>query len=729
MTSKLRLIAIACLGALLASSASAVNEKKDGWPWNIKLHGWHDREVAEDLGQGWFLNVGPTGIRAQITHKEPKYFTVKYVFRNSPAHGHIKIGDIIVGANGTRMNEAHQFGRNGKGPTGWGGPMAEMAPLIEDSQASDGTLELIVWKSGNPQDEAVVPITIKPKPRFSETYPFNCPRSDQLMTELLDFLVADYKRAGQFEKRVHTHTTAVLALMASGEQKYMRLVDDIMKAYYGKRYDSLDGAGFQAWNHGYDGILMGEYYLKTKDRKLLPAIESLVQCYIESQEVKSGGYSHKPNPFIMRRRASGGPKGYGAMALPGGLAMTAMSLFKEAGLDYAEPAYEHLHQAYLRSVGENGSIGYGFADLDHAVIKLTGSNPRRNSSPRGIGYPVEEGMKDIGNYDIQWPTKKDPRWRPTDWVAREKDTNMVYDYGEAGRLVIRDQIQEEPRRAYRHDDSKPVHHLSRPGAGALAHRIGNKDNKSWRYLSDLMATGCAKNPEHVFRGHASTLMHVSWGSLGAALADPADFREYMDSLKWWFIMAETHDAGFVVMPGRDYASTDHVYGTRVFPSATAALILSVKDKQLQITGAFTESSGNAGPSQRPVRVLGEGKRAFLDQGLMKALEDLNARESLKPLLIDLSKARTKVWLKEVKGQQLVFSDGQGEHEAIFDYADLNDDDKLNLARLVAQLRPESKGISVLAGAYLELTGETELADEYYSRADANSKRLLDYIFE
>ncbi|MFO8028070.1 MAG: DUF6288 domain-containing protein [Opitutales bacterium] len=733
MNSKLCLIGVACIGALLALPLSAVNEKNDGWPWNLKYHGWHDREVAEDLGQGWFLNVGPTGIRAQITRKHPKYFTVKYVFRRSPARGLVEIGDIIVGANDTRMNKAHKFGRNGKGPTGWSGPMAEMAPLIEDSQAADGKLELIVWRDGNQRDEEVVPIEIEPKPRFSETYPFDCPRSDQLMTELLDFLVEDYERAGKFEKRVHSHSTAVLALMASGESKYMRLVDDIMKGYYRKRYDPLDGAGFQSWNHGYDGILMGEYYLKTQDRKLLPAIESLVQCYIEGLEVKSGGYSHKPNPFIMRRRASGGPKGYGAMALPGGLAMTAMSLFKEAGLDHGEPAYGHIHQAFLRSVGDNGSIGYGFEGLDHAVIVLKGPDIRRNSSPDGIGYPVEDGMTDIGKYDIQWPTKKDPRWRPTDWVAREKDTNMVYDYGRAKRLVIRNQIQEEPRRAYRHDDSRPVHHLSRPGVGALAHRIGNQENESWRYLSDLMATGCAKNPEHVFRGHASTLMHVSWGSLGAALAEPDDFREYMDSLKWWFIMTETHDGGFVVIPGRDYASTDHVYGTRVFPTATAALILSLKEKQLQITGAFTESSGKGDDSssslQRQARVLSDEKRAFLDRGLMKALESLSADQKLEPLLIDLSKARTKVWLKEVNGQKLVFSDSRSEHEAIFEYGDLNNGDKLNLARLVAQLRPDSKGINVLAGVYLELEGETELADAYYERADENSKRLLEYVFE
>ena len=86
------------------------------------------------------------------------------------------------------------------------------------------------------------------------------------------------------------------------------------------------------------------------------------------------------------------------------------------------------------------------------------------------------------------------------------------------------------------------------------------------------------------------------------------FRHYMDGIKWWFVMGQTHDGGFVPMPGRDYASTDHVYATRVMPSAIAALILSVKERKLQITGASSivppaseneSGSENTGQLQAP----------------------------------------------------------------------------------------------------------------------------------
>lgn len=98
------------LGTGLQNAAFAVNEKGE-WPWNEKLHGWHDREVAEALGTGWFLNVGPTGLRARITHEHPQYLTIKYVFKKSPAAGLIEINDIIVGANGKKLTVAHTFGR------------------------------------------------------------------------------------------------------------------------------------------------------------------------------------------------------------------------------------------------------------------------------------------------------------------------------------------------------------------------------------------------------------------------------------------------------------------------------------------------------------------------------------------------------------------------------------------------------------------------------------------
>jgi hypothetical protein len=740
-TSVLRVGLLAWVASMAA--VFGVNEKADGWPWNLKLSGFHDAELAEALGTGWFMNVGPTGIRAQITHEHPEYFTVKYVFKKCPAAGLINIGDIIVGANGTKMTVAHTFGRGSRGRATWDGPMVSMSKLIEDSQGKDGKLNLIVWPGGKKENEKVVTVQIEAIGRFSPTWPYDCPRSDKLMTDLCDFLVQEYKRDGKFEKNVHTHSTAVLALMASGGKKYDGLLREIMSGYGAKRYDSTNGVGFPAWGQAHDAIVMGEYYLLTKDSKLKPAMESLADCLNDSVWPETGGLSHRPFAAIQRRMAEGGPKGYGAMALPAGLGMVGLSLFKEAGLPYAAPSYQRMHEAFLCSVAPNGAIDYGFNIWDHAVIVLEDAKGAPKNSPRGIGFECLEGMTGIGKYTIQWPTTADPRYKPTDWIDKEAKTNRVFDMGGGKRMVVRDMSPEEPTKPYNHN-GQMADHIARSGVGALAHKIGNADQKSWGYLGDLMASGCAKSGKAILDGHASTHMHVVWGSLGAAMADPKEFRVFLEDMKWWMIMAQTHDGGFVLMPGRDYASTDHVYGSRNFPTACAALILSVKEKKLRITGAGSTSTPASSssrrsipekiapvvPAGRPARSVSEEKIKLLDQELLTALTELSHQKQLKPLPMNLSKASAKVQFSGVeKDSKLTFKALKGESKASFAFTDLSLADHTILARLVAEHRPSEPEAQVLAGVYLELSEDTTNADRYYEKAGAEFKEKITALFE
>ena len=439
--------------------------------------------------------------------------------------------------------------------------------------------------------------------------------------------------------------------------------------------------------------------------------------------------------------AEGGPKGYGAMSLPAGLGMIGLSLFKEAGLPYAEPSYQRIHEAYLCSVAPNGGIDYGFKIWDHAVIVLADEKGAPKNSPRGIGFECLDGMTGIGKYSIQWPTTADPRYRPTDWIDKEAKTNRVFDMGGAKRLVVRNMSPEEPTKPYKHN-GQMCDHIARSGAGALAHKIGNADNQSWGYLADLMASGVAKSGKALLDGHASTHMHVLWGSLGAATADEKEFRAYLEDMKWWMIMAQTHDGGFVLMPGRDYASTDHVYGSRNFPTACAALILSLKEKRLRITGATSGASQTSGrgsstgriappaPQARPARSISEKKVQLLDEALIMALGELSHQGELKPLAMELSKAATKVRFSGLETDaKLTFSALQGESKASFAFADLNRADHTLLARLVAEHRPSEPEAQALAGFYLELTGDTPTADRYYEKAGEDFKETIDALFE
>jgi hypothetical protein len=210
----------------------------------------------------------------------------------------------------------------------------------------------------------------------------------------------------------------------------------------------------------------------------------------------------------------------------------------------------------------------------------------------------------------------------------------------------------------------------------------------------------------------------------------------MDGIKWWFIMAQAHDGGFVVMPGRDYASTDHVYATRNFPSACAALILSVKEKRLQITGAARGNGGKSaktsafGSSARAARELPDDKRGLLDQSLVTALGELAQAGELKPLPMSLSKAEVKVSLLKVESDaRLTFQDYGGGKQSSYALNELSAADHALLSRLVARLKPDDAESQARAGIYLELSGDTTLADDYYKKAGAQFEPILKELFE
>ena len=731
--------------------------ERGDYPWETKLRSHHDREMEDELGEvKWLLNLGPTGIRARIYPDKANLLVVKYVFQDakSPAKGLVELEDVIAGANGERFKTSHRFGRNLPGGGGWDGPMMELAGHIEDSQGKDGILELIVWPGGAQSRQKIVPIQLRQVGRFAPTFPYNCERSDMMLEELCDFMVDDYKsdnwkKSNEFYGGPHGHAHQLLALMASGIPKYDRLVKDTMAGYHGKRYDPGNG-GFRMWTWGYDSIVMGEYYLLTQDRKLLPAMESLAKAMPDGSHNGNGIYTHRSQINLRRT----GRKPYASIAAISGLQMVGMSLFKEADLPYDERLYGNIHQHYLNSTSPAAvNIAYAFGNADklndadiahrHAIIKL--ADPSKGKSGRGPGYVCPTGMDGIGEYEIVWPTKADPRWKPTDWIDKEADTNIVTEHtGDGIRRVDRDnpryKVAPEPTKPY--ETSRTGSHLAPVGMGAVAHMIGGNPT-SWEFLGAHAANTCVLGPGNIFDGHAASNMHAFWSILGAARSDdPEKLREFFDYMKSFLILSETHNGGLILQPwGRDRpnCNSDVSYGPRTLTTATGAILLSLGKKRLRITGAGTPggSTETAERSRldsitpgRPARSLSEEKVTMLRESLITALGELSHAEELKPLPIHISKARSKVWLAGVgNDSKLTFQAMQGEKQASFEFSDLTTTDHAMLSRLVAEHRPSDKEAQAMAGIYLEITGDTVAADKFYEKAGPEMKEQLESLFE
>ena len=270
------------------------------------------------------------------------------------------------------------------------------------------------------------------------------PRSERLRRQLCDFLLEEYSRQGRrFGRGPHTRVHCLLALMADGDPKYMSLLKGEMSKLEGSRYNP-EGEGLAVWSWGYTGIALGEWYLLTRDPKVVPTLRRLSDAFEVGQDWRTGASSHNPFPAIQQRIAGGGRAGYGPIAMTGSLMMLAMSLMKEGGLHYSEESYQRMHQAYLCTADSRANIGYAYRRWDHVEIQLKSPGSSPCKSDRGIGYLCPTGMEDIGKYTILKKKSCGCRKGDTSWVAAGATTNRVYMQKGGRRLVVRTMLTPEP---------------------------------------------------------------------------------------------------------------------------------------------------------------------------------------------------------------------------------------------------------------------------------------------
>ena len=471
----------------------------------------------------------------------------------------------------------------------------ELAQQIEKSQAGNGILTLMVHPQGKTGQTKKVDLQLRKRLPFAKSFPYDCPRSKKMIEELCDFLVMDYKsdhwkQPNEFYGGTHGKYQQLLALMASGLDKYQPILDAERKKFYGKKYAPSDG-GFCTWAWGYEAIVMAEFYALTKDAKLIKPMQSVAKAMPWGSFNENGFYTHRPHIAI--RRA--GKKPYASIASISGLQMLGMSLFKEQKLQYDKKLYETIHQSFLRAARPdsfavsyalpNSDVGSNGRDRRHAVIKL--ADPSKGRSGKGVGYLCPTGMKGIGKYEIVWPTKSDWRYKPTDWIAKEANENTVEEL--TGNLRRVDRYLGEPKKVKeptRPYGTKTGGRFHAPVAlGALAHLLGNNP-RSWQYLGAHGANSVALTPDKSFDGHAANTVHAFWSVLAAARSDQAKAKkDYYDYMKSFLVLSECHDGGLYLQPwGRDPKNNDPGYAPRALPTSIGIMILALDKQKLYITG-------------------------------------------------------------------------------------------------------------------------------------------------
>ncbi len=367
MTTRSPMLRLACLVFLgLASPLPAqVDYQDNDSPWGQRADAGPDAEVP-----GWFYNLGITGLRAQLVADQPKALLIKYVFPKSPADGHIKIGDLIVGAGGQMFKEPH---RNGYGEKVFGadGPIAELAHVLEGCQgaARNGKLALTLRRGKEIVD---VELDVGQKyGAYASTYPGTCAKSDKILAELLKYLVEHQAKDGSFGDPVH-NTFAPLALLASGDAKYLPAVK-LNVQYHCRETRAKDKRIFDLinWSYMSAAIVLSEYHLATGEKWVLPELQEVhdhlaKSQYLHMSQINPKAKKSHPDDFPKGPKDSHGGwghnpgfEGYGPIAMLTGQGALAYSLMDRCGIKVDREHHDAAYAFLRKGTGQNGYVWYG----------------------------------------------------------------------------------------------------------------------------------------------------------------------------------------------------------------------------------------------------------------------------------------------------------------------------------------------------------------------------------
>ncbi|MGA0868586.1 MAG: DUF6288 domain-containing protein [Planctomycetota bacterium] len=350
------------IALLAAPCAAQVHYFKDGRPWSNRARSGPDASVP-----GWFYNLGISGIRVELTEDAPRHLLVRHVFDGSPAHKRVQVGDWITGAGGAPFAEEHQ---NGYGTQVFGarGPISAFAAALEHAQTKEGRgkLELSLLRDGE-----AVSTTLdvgRTYGAFTETFPADCPKSDRMRRELLDWLVEEQQANGSFGNPVH-NTFAPLALLTSTTPAHRKAVERCAR-FHASTTHAKDDSSLINWRYMAAAIVLSEYHLATGERWVLDELQEVYDFLMSTQYVdmaqidprskeshpgsypKSaadayGGWGHNP-----------GFEGYGPICMLTGQGALAFALMARCGIEVDRERHDAAFEFCARGTGPNGYVWY-----------------------------------------------------------------------------------------------------------------------------------------------------------------------------------------------------------------------------------------------------------------------------------------------------------------------------------------------------------------------------------
>ncbi len=284
------------------------------------------------------FGIGPTGIHATI--EKGRVVTVASVDAGSPAEtAGIRAADVLRTVRGMDLSVSD--------------PRVPLGLAVGDAEADGGRYGLEVERAGRRRRFL---LELPALGAYTETWPLGCEKSQRIVAATVDFLVAAQGEDGSYTigatrpfRDELQGCLATLFLLSTGRDDLLDAVRRHVLPLARRAESRRNAGGHVNWQLGYQGILLGEYHLRTGDERVLSGLEELCAWAAENQA--AGGWGHGANV---------GP-GYtqsGLMNHAGLPILVAMTLARECGVDIDEAEYLRGIRLVQRMPG-HGCIPYG----------------------------------------------------------------------------------------------------------------------------------------------------------------------------------------------------------------------------------------------------------------------------------------------------------------------------------------------------------------------------------
>lgn len=308
-----------------------------------------DKPPVADLTQGGKLqgdhdwNLGPTGLRGamwvwSMVTTDARQILVTKVDKGSPADGVVAVGDVILGAGGGK------FASDARVALG-------NAITVAETKAAGGKLDLVLWRKGK---EFTVTVPLWVMGSYAEQAPFDgCEKSRKIVERGAAHLARHIGPSIPDE-------IGALALLATGDKKYLPLVAELAHKVGPKNLNLDDDRGMVAWHWSYHNLFLTEYCLATGDQDVLPAIRVFSNAIARGQS-GVGTWGHGMAwPEGNNGQVHGPLGGYGALNQAGLVCQLSMVLAAKCGVKDEEvaKAIAHGNRSFEFYINK-GSIPYG----------------------------------------------------------------------------------------------------------------------------------------------------------------------------------------------------------------------------------------------------------------------------------------------------------------------------------------------------------------------------------